>query len=115
MAKGSSGIGGGGAGIGKQTPTKARDIENMNEAQIDVEFRSTSADIARAEKAMGKNDITNTSDARAMREAFPLGVGGDGWSEEKKRAKARGLERDAVMAKKYTDAYSQKEAAEKRF
>lgn len=113
MAKGNSGIGGS-AGGGKQTPTNARDIENMNEAQLNQEIQNAKAAISRAEKVMGENDIANTAEARAMREAFPGGVGGDGWSKERIKARNKGLERDAVKAKRFTDAYSQKEAVETR-
>ena len=94
--------------------TKARDISKMNETQLDQEIEKTQAIIDQANRKMGNNDITNNADAKAMREAFPLGVGGDGWSEQRKKARDRGLERDLNRAKAYTDAYSQKESAETR-
>ncbi len=109
MGSGASGIKSSG-----QVPTKAQIIDNMNEAQLDIEIKDTKAAIARAEKAMNKNNITNSANAKALQEAFPLGVGGDGWSEERKRARDKGLERDAKRAKQYTEAYSQKQAAEAR-
>ena len=109
MAKGSSGIKSSG-----QVPTKARIIDNMNEAQLDIEIKDAKAAIARAEKAMDKNNITNSANAKALQEAFPLGVGGDGWSAQRKKARDKGLERDAKRAKQYTEAYNQKKAAEAR-
>lgn len=113
MGRGSSGVSGAGSGNNSK-PTKARDIENMNEAQLDKEIKDARANISRAEKIMGKNNITNTADAKAMQDAFPLGVGGDGWSAERTKARNKGLERDVVKAKAYTEAYTQKETSETR-
>lgn len=109
MGKGSSGLSGGGA-----PATKAVQIENMNEAQIDKEINAAKNAIRAADKVMQENDITGSASAKAMREAFPLGVGSSGWTKERKNARDRSLERDAAKAKKYTDAYEKKQAAEKR-
>ena len=111
MAKGNSKVG---KGKSTMAATNARDIDNMNAAQLEKEIAKTQRAIERAENTMNKNDITNTADAKAMREAFPLGVGGDGWTEEKIRARDKGLERDAVKAKNFTEAYSEKESAQAR-
>lgn len=113
MGRGSSGVGGAASGNNSK-PTKARDIENMNEAQLDKEIKDARANISRAEKIMSKNNITNNAAAKAMQDAFPLGVGGDGWSAERVKARNKGLERDVVKAKAYTEAYTQKEASETR-
>lgn len=102
------------SGSTSQKPTNAVQIENMNEAQIDKEISKEQRRIASLDRVMQKNDIENTAEAKAMREAFPLGVGGDGWSEQRIKARNRGLERDAKMAKEYTEAYSKKKAAENR-
>ena len=112
MAKGSrpGGSGGGAA----QKPTNARTIENMNEAQLNREIEKQEAYIARMEKTMKANSITDTAEAKALQNAFPLGVGGDGWTAERKKARDRGLERDVKRAKEYTEAYSNKESAETR-
>ena len=118
MGRGSSKASGSGASSGKAKTqlkaTNARSIDNMNEAQLDKEIEKTKAVINRADKTMDNNDIVNTQEAKAMQEAFPLGVGGDGWSEQRKRARDKGLERDAKKAKAFTEAYSQKESAETR-
>lgn len=126
MGRGTSKVGGGSGGSGGSSggsssgggnnskPTKARDIENMNEAQLDKEIKDAKSNISRAEKIMSKNDITDTADAKAMQNAFPLGVGGDGWSAERRKARNKGIERDAVKAKAYTEAYTQKKASETR-
>ena len=119
MGRGASKAGGNSKGGGSSTKTmpkatNARDINKMNETQLDQEIEKTQAIIDRANSKMGNNDITNNAEAKAMREAFPLGVGGDGWSEQRKKARDRGLERDLNRAKAFTDAYSQKESAETR-
>ena len=96
----------------QQQATNARLIENMNEAQINNEIAQTKRDIAKAESAIGRNNITNTAEARAMREAFPLGYGG---KTEKQIAQIGKLnERDAHKAKAYTEAWSDKKSAETR-
>ena len=109
MGRGSSKAGG-----TTQKATKARNIENMNEAQLNKEISKTQRTIDRANSTMNKNNISATSEAKAMREAFPLGVGGDGWSKERTKARNRGLEADANKAKRFTEAYSEKAAAETR-
>ena len=116
MGRGKSKASGGSASGGGNNlkPTKARDIENMNEAQLDKEIKDAKANISRVEKIMSKNNIINTADAKAMQKAFPLGVGGDGWSAERTKARNKGLERDAVKAKAYTEAYTKKETFETR-
>lgn len=101
-------------GITTQQATNARAIDSMNEAQLDKEIARQETIISRAEKTMQKNDITSTAGAKAMQEAFPLGVGGDGWSAERRRAQQRGIERDTKRATEYTQAYNTKRNAEAR-
>ena len=110
----SSGGGRGGGGAAKQAPTNAKLVENMNEAQLNSEIAKAKRDIKAAEKAMNANDITNTAEARAMREAFPLGVGGSGWTDQRRKAQARGLQRDLNKAVKFTEANKKKANAEAR-
>lgn len=116
MGRGSSKAGGtgGGGNVISQKATNTKIIDNMNEAQLDREIEKAEAIIDRAQKTMNKNNISNTAEAKAMQEAFPLGVGGDGWSQERIKARNRGLERDARKAKEFSDAYSQKKSAETR-
>lgn len=113
------GSGGGGSSLAnassnqpKQEATNARFIENMNEAQLKDEIARAKRDITRAEKTMDKNSITNTAEARAMREAFPLGYGGK--TEKQIAQMGKMNERDAHKAKTYTEAYSEKKSAETR-
>lgn len=100
--------------VGAQKATNARTIENMNEAQLDKEIARQNAIISRAEKSMQKNNITNSQHAQAMQNAFPLGVGGDGWSAERRRAQLRSIESDTRKAANYAQAYDAKRNAEAR-
>ena len=92
--------------------TKAKTIENMNEAQLENEIAKAKREIASANKTMGNNDITNTADAKAMREAFPLGYGGSTPKQIAKMGKVN--ERDARKAAAFTEAYDRREAAKSR-
>jgi len=79
MAKGSRPGGGGGAkkAAPKQKPTKAVYIENMNEAQLDLEIRNYERKIERADKAIEK--IQNSGSVKTAEQImymFPGGVGG---------------------------------------
>lgn len=94
--------------------TNARAIENMNETQIDNEIKNIKALITRLDKTMNKNDAYNSEENKAMREAFPVGVGGDGWSKQRIKARNKSIERDVKRASVYTEAYEQKESAKKR-
>lgn len=95
-----------------QQATNARFIENMNETQLDNEIAQAKRDIARAESTMDRNSITNTAEARAMRETFPLGYGGK--TEKQIAQMGKMNERDAHKAKTYTEAWSDKKSAETR-
>ena len=92
--------------------TNAKIIENMNEAQLNNEIAKAKREIASAENTMSKNSITDTAEARAMREAFPLGYGASTPKQIEKIG--RNNERDARKAKTYTEAYDRKKAAETR-
>lgn len=98
----------------KQKATNARDIENMNEAQLNKEIAKAERSIARANKIMGINDITANTAAKARQETFPLGVGGDGWSDARKKANTKSIQSDVNKAVKYDDAYNAKKSAETR-
>ena len=100
------------AKAGNQPATNAKFIENMNEAQINEELAKAKRDIARAENTMNKNSITNTAEANAMREAFPLGYGGKTDKQIAQMGKVN--ERDAHKAKTYTEAWSEKQTAQTR-
>ena len=93
--------------------TNARAIENMNEAQIDNEIKNIKALIAELNKTINKNDTYNSEENKAMREAFPVGVGGDGWSKERIKSRNKSIERDVKRAKVYTEAYEQKRIRKK--
>lgn len=94
--------------------TNARAIENMNEAQIDNEIKNIKVLITRLDKTMNKNDAYNSEENKAIREAFPVGVGGDGWSKQRIKARNKSIERDVKRASVYTETYEQKESAKKR-
>lgn len=98
--------------IGAQKATNARTIDNMNEAQLDKEIARQEAIIKRAESRMKKTDITGTASAKAMQNAFPLGVGGDGWSAARRRAQLKSIERDTRRAAEFSQAREDKKNAE---
>lgn len=99
------------SGKGKQKATNARDIENMNEAQLNKEIAKTQRNIDRLDAVMNKNSL-DSAESRAMREAFPLGVGMR--TEAQKRKQAAANERDVKKAVAFTDAMDSKKAAETR-
>ena len=99
------------SGKGKQKATNATAIENMNEAQLDKEISKTQREIGRLDKIIDKNSL-DTAETRAMREAFPLGVGYATAAQQRKQAQAN--ERDVKKAVAYTDALNAKKAAETR-
>jgi len=91
------------------TPTNALKIENMNEAQLDNEIEKTQREIDRLEKIMSNNKMSDN-----LSKDFPLGVGGSGWSAERKKQFSQSVERDTIKAKNYTDAYNEKESLNNR-
>lgn len=92
-------------------PSKAIKIENMNESQIDNEIEKTKCDIEYYEKVMDKNKSNRNLDEKGN--YFPLGVGGSGWSNQRKKDFNRDVERATTQAKNFTDAYKEKESLEK--
>lgn len=70
MGRGSSG-----ANVAFQRPTNARDIGNMNEAQIDREIAKQQRIIASAQNSRAKYS-SQTAEERALQEQYPLGSGG---------------------------------------
>lgn len=93
----------------EQKPTNARVLHKMNEAQLKIEIQKSQDKIAAYNRQMGINDITNTSESNAMREAFPLGVGGSGWSAKSRNAVDRRIESDLRKSGNYTQAYRRRE------
>jgi len=91
------------------TPTNALKIENMNEAQLDNKIEKTQREIDRLEKIMSNNKMSDN-----LSKDFPLGVGGSGWSAERKKQFSQSVERDTIKAKNYTDAYNEKESLNNR-
>ena len=101
----------GGGNATKQTPTNARFVENMNAAQLDDEISKKQDAIARAQQNMSRNG--ESAQMQAMREAFPLGVGGSGWTAARTRQRDRMLQSDLERATRFTAAYEQKQRLER--
>ena len=91
------------------TPTKATKIENINEMQLDSEIESTQRAIDRLNKIMGNNKMSDD-----LSKDFPLGVGGSGWSADRKKQFSKNIERDTQKAKNYVDAYNERESLQNR-
>lgn len=121
---GTSGWGGGSGGGGAksrrdgyslsgQVATNARNVENMNEAQLDKEISKLQDKIKNLDASMSRN-LEESGYSKSMREAFPLSSGGDGWSKAGRSRQEK--ERTASMkkAKNYVDARAQKETAAKK-
>lgn len=89
----------------KQNPTNAKVIENMNEAQLDIEIAKQQKIIDSADRVMG-----NTPKQENIG-AIPLGQLTRGKTQAQKD---KIIERSVNQVKKYTDAYDKKEAAETR-
>lgn len=91
----------------KQQPTKAKLIENMNEAQIDTELAKANKRISQLEKTM-KQNLGSSAWEQGMREAFPLGAGG---LDEKTRKRIVGRENSASLNKatKYVEAMKERD------
>lgn len=97
----------------KQEPTKAKRLENMNEAQVDLEIAQEQKIIESAQKIMDKNS-TESAYMRGMREQFPTGVGGSGWSNAAIKRHQRAVDADMNRINRYTEAANRKQAAEQR-
>ena len=108
---GSRGAGSGRNASGNQKATNAKSIENMNEAQLDNEIAKAQRNIDNLDKVMNKNSL-DTAENRAMREAFPLGVGNR--SEAQEKALSQKIESDVNKAVAYTNASDKKSAEQSR-
>lgn len=95
------------------TATKARNVENMNEAQLDKEIQKLQGKIQNLDASMSKN-LEENGYSKAMRDAFPLSSGGAGWSTAGKTRQERERTASLKKAKNYVDARTQKEAAAKK-
>lgn len=97
----------------KQVATKAKSIENMNEAQLDLEIRKAERSLENAQNAMVKYG-TPTQYTQAMQEMFPLGAGGDGWSASRIAERNRDIEKTVNNATKFTEAYDKAKALQRQ-
>lgn len=95
------------------TATKARNVENMNEAQLDKEIQKIQDKIQNLDASMSRN-LEESGYSKAMRDAFPLSPGGAGWSTAGKTRQERERTASLQKSKKYVDARTQKEAAAKK-
>lgn len=78
-------MGRGSSGVGAQKATNARDIANMNEAQIKKEIKKAESQLASVQSRI-KNATRESGEERALREAFPLGPGGLSRTEAQRQA-----------------------------
>lgn len=95
------------------TATKARSIENMNEAQLDKEISKLQDKIKNLDASMSRN-LEESGYSKSMREAFPLSSSGDGWSKAGRSRQEKERTASLKKAKNYVDARAQKETAAKK-
>lgn len=95
------------------TATNVRNVENMNEAQLDKEISKLQDKIQNLNASMSRN-LEESGYSKAMRDAFPLSSGGAGWSTAGKTRQERERTASLKKSKKYVDARTQKEAAAKK-
>lgn len=114
MAKGAKPKTGGGikGTSGKQTPTKATQVENMNEAQIDIETRKAQQALKRTEARIEKLRGVSQEE-RDLRDAFPLGTGGLSGAAAQRQA-GRLAERARINAGKLSEAVNKRESLTKQ-
>ena len=105
-------MGGRGSSNPGSKATNARDINNMNEAQIDKEIKKAERQLHSAERQYEKN-IGESANSKAMRDAFPLGSGGLTKSDAERFA-ANVSERELARSKRVVEAIQKREAAKKR-
>lgn len=96
-----------------QKATRAVQIENMNEAQLNKEIAKAERVIDRAERQMEKSG-QQTALGRGLSEQFPLGVGGDGWTAARRRQFNRDTERTVRNAADFTKAMQDRDNAQNR-
>ena len=99
--------------VGEQQATKATQIENMNEAQLNKEIARAERAVARAERQMEKSGQP-TAYSKALGEAFPLGAGGDGWTAARRRQLNRDTEKTVRNAGEFTKALQDRDSAQSR-
>lgn len=95
------------------TATNVRNVENMNEAQLDKEIQKLQGKIQNLDASMRRN-LEESGYSKAMLDAFPLSSGGAGWSTAGKTRQERERTASLKKAKNYVDARTQKEAAAKK-
>lgn len=93
--------------------TNARNIENMNEAQLDNEIARTKSKIQSLESSMRQN-LAQSGYSQAMQEAFPIGAGGDGWSRAGRARQEKERTSSLKKAAAFVKERDQKKSAEKR-
>lgn len=96
------------SGQPKQTPTKATQVENMNEAQIDIETRKAQRALSRVEAQISKLNGVGQEE-RDLRDAFPLGTGGLSGAAAQRQA-GKLAERARVNAGKLSDAIDRRDS-----
>lgn len=96
-----------------EVATNARNIENMNEAQLNKEISKLQDKIQNLDASMSRN-LEESGYSKAMRDAFPLSSGGAGWSTAGKTRQERERTASLKKAKNYVDARTQKESAAKK-
>lgn len=96
-----------------QAATNARNVENMNEAQLDKEISKLQDKIKNLDASISRN-LEEGGYSKAMRDAFPLSSGGAGWSTAGKNRQERERTASLKKAKNYVDARTQKETAAKK-
>ena len=118
MAKGNrGGTNNGGGGESKETPivqkaTKALQIENMNEAQLEKELDKIYERLDQLDDIMVQA-TKKTAWEKGMSEAFPLGAGGLNPQQARKLV-GRENERSLNRAVKYVEAKNEYDTLEKR-
>lgn len=97
----------------KQVPTKATAIENMNEAQIDIEIRRRNRSLGLAQSAMARYG-TPSQYQQAMLASFPLGAGGSGWTQARIDQRNRDIVQSVENARKFTEAYDRAQSLQRQ-
>lgn len=94
-------------------PTNAKSVENMNEAQLDKEISKLQDKIKNLDASMSRS-LEESGYSKAMRDAFPLSSGGDGWSKSGRNRQEKERTASLKKAKNYVDARAQKETAARK-
>lgn len=105
-------MGGRGSSNPGMKATNARDINNMNEAQIDKEIKKAERQLQSAKRQYEKN-IGESASSQAMRGAFPLGAGGL-TKGDAERYVSKVSKRELTRSKNVVEASQKMEDAQKR-